>query len=218
MMSMSDLPPDMSDMIDDSEASQYDDPASSNPEGSQASDANSDGREDPTVANTTSSVRQDDKFKSLTRPDYEERIKIRKGYCDLSDEGAPSQRKFKNFSIQWMNGTMTMDFVEEDGKGDASFSLSFKNGLIDNNGEAFLGFHFSVAEVREGYWSKPYSQVYGWAKLRTGVDGCPPAVISQAEKQRLDGEASAKAVKLEADLLGIFGHGVPARWIPFSGV
>ncbi|KAH6691131.1 hypothetical protein BKA61DRAFT_283901 [Leptodontidium sp. MPI-SDFR-AT-0119] len=190
------------------------------------SDSDLDGNTTVAIYDIIWSVRHDDKFGNLARGDFEERLKIRrvsnggadgtldtyhtfsfrhgkylvKGYCDLSDGSIPVHGPFGNFSMQWMNGAMVTDFVEgdweADDQGNGYFHLGFMNNLVDDHGAAILAFRFLLGQAGE---SKPNTQVYGWAKLRTGLDGCPPAEISEAEKQRLDGNDSGD---MEPDLLG----------------
>ncbi|KAH9215559.1 hypothetical protein DL95DRAFT_460982 [Leptodontidium sp. 2 PMI_412] len=190
------------------------------------SDSDLDGNTTVAIYDIIWSVRHDDKFGNLARGDFEERLKIRrvsnggadgthdtyhtfsfrhgkylvKGYCDLSDGSIPVHGPFGNFSMQWMNGAMVTDFVEgdweADDQGNGYFHLGFMNNLVDDHGAAILAFRFLLGQAGE---SKPNTQVYGWAKLRTELDGCPPADISEAEKQRLDGNDSGD---MEPDLLG----------------
>ncbi|KAG4441789.1 hypothetical protein IFR05_002713 [Cadophora sp. M221] len=113
--------------------------------------------------------------------------------------------------MQCINSAMVEDFVEgdwqagdwqADDKGNGYFNLGFVEDLVDDHGAAFLGFRFLLGQAGEGNLGVPSTQVYGWAKLWNGLDGCPPAEISEAEKRILDGNDSGN---LGAGLNGRFG-------------
>jgi len=108
-----------------------------------------------------------------------------KGGCKPADEASATYGPFKGFESYEMKKPMK-EHIElgHDGQED-EIELFFKENLVDDAGNSFLGFRF---------WLELADRVhpmYGWAKLRAVLEESPPAALSVAEEQRLNHNVAA---------------------------
>ncbi|PVH69436.1 hypothetical protein DL98DRAFT_578344 [Cadophora sp. DSE1049] len=107
------------------------------------------------------------------------------GGCDPADEASPTYGPFKNFEGGELNKTMNNYIQRGCSEQESDIELFFKENLEDDCGNPFLGFRF---------WLQLKDRVhpmYGWSKLRAGVEGSPPATMSETEERRLSDDVPA---------------------------
>ncbi|PVH68571.1 hypothetical protein DL98DRAFT_542307 [Cadophora sp. DSE1049] len=117
---------------------------------------------------------EDEYFKGMNREEI----------AALKAQWASDQERFHQPDVTYHSYYVRMGRFEADGIMDigtkkAYWKCSTRKTFLDDAGNPFLGFWFLVQKLGGQLFP-----LYGWAKLRIGLEGCELAKMSEAEEQR----------------------------------